>query len=202
MTTIRKRGKGPNPNLTIANNAFVFLADLQAGIADLPLTVPEKQLKRNVGALLKLAKIFDLPTIVTAVPGGDGKVSKLLDEVEAARSSAQLLVRTTANSFNDKEIVEAIRKTERTIMLVSGVATEVAVQLPSLSAAAEDYDVRVLIDCCGGVSPRTEDAAMRRMVQAGVKISSVPTLIGELAGDFTEEKGQQAIGVLFELAGG
>jgi hypothetical protein len=40
------------------------------------------------------------------------------------------------------------------------------------------------------------------MAQAGVAISSLPALIGELAGDFSKPKGQAAIGVLFELAGG
>jgi hypothetical protein len=76
------------------------------------------------------------------------------------------------------------------------------VQLPSLTAAAEGYDVHVIIDACAGISARTEDAALRRMAAAGVRISSLPMLVGELAGDFSQPRGQQAIGVLFELAQG
>jgi nicotinamidase-related amidase len=40
----------------------------------------------------------------------------------------------------------AIEASGRRTLLVSGVATEVAVQLPSLTAAAEGYSVSVIID--------------------------------------------------------
>jgi nicotinamidase-related amidase len=125
-----------------------------------------------------------------------------MSEVEDARGDWPYFVRTTPNAFNDAELRAAIEASGRRTLLVSGVATEVAVELPCLTAAAEGYEVQVVLDACGGVSPRTEDAALRRMTQAGVRTTSVPTLIGELAGDFTQPKGGQAIGVLFELAGG
>jgi hypothetical protein len=188
--------------LSLAEDALLLLADLQGGIADLPLTVPGPQLGRGVAALLKLAAIFEIPKLITVVPGADGQVSPLTPGLEAARGDAPLLVRTTPNAMNDAEIRHAIETSGRKLILISGVATEVAVQLPALTLAAEGYQVHVIVDACGGVSPRTEDAALRRLAQAGVQTTSLPTLIGELAGDFRESKGQQAIGVLFELAGG
>lgn len=202
MTTLTSPPPHAKSKLSIASDAILLIADLQAGIADLPLTVAEEQLKRNVGALMKLATIFDIPLIITAVPGGDGRVSALMVEVEDGRCGAPVMVRTTPNSFNDAEIRAAIENSGRKTLLVSGVATEVAVQLPSLTAAAEGFEVHVLVDACGGISPRTEAASHARLSQAGVKLSSLPTLVGELAGDFSQPKGQQAIGVLFELAGG
>jgi len=165
--------------------------------------VPEVRLKRGVAALMRLVAIFDLPVLITAVPGVDGKPSPLMAEVGAGRGRASgVFVRTTPNSFNDQELRAAIEASGRKTLLISGVAIEVAVQLPALTAAVEGYDVHVLIDACSGISPRTEDAALRRLTGASVKISSLPTLDGELAGDFTQPNGQQAIGVLFELAGG
>jgi nicotinamidase-related amidase len=202
MTTLTTWPDHAKAKLSIASDAILLIADLQGGIADLPLTVPEAQLKKNVAALLKLATIFDIPLIVTVVPGADGKPSPLMAEVEAVTRGAPLFIRTTPNSMNDAEIRAALEGSGRKTLLVSGVATEVAVQLPSLTAAAEGFDVHVIVDACGGVSPRSEDAALRRLSQAGVKTTSLLTLVGELAGDFTQPKGQQAIGVLFELAGG
>ena len=203
MTTLTAPPPHAKSKLSIAGDALLLVADLQAGIADLPLTVPEARLKRGVAALMRLVAIFNLPVLITAVPGADGKPSPLMAEVEAGRGRERgVFVRTTPNSFNDQELRAAIEASGRKTLLISGVATEVAVQLPALTAAAEGYDVHVLIDACGGISPRTEDAALRRLAGAGVKISSLPTLVGELAGDFTQPNGQQAIGVLFELAGG
>ena len=202
MTTLATPPPHAHSRLSIAKDALLLLADLQGGIADLPLTVPEGQLRRGVAALLRLADLFDLPRLITAVPGGDGRVSPLMAEVEAARGDAPVFIRTTPNAMNDAEIRKAIETSGRRLILVSGVATEVAVQLPSLTLAAEGYEVHVIVDACGGVSPRTEEAAFRRLAGAGVNTTSLPTLIGELAGDFTEPRGQQAIGVLFELAAG
>jgi hypothetical protein len=202
MTTLTIPPAHAKSKLSIAGDAILLLADLQAGIADLPLTVAPDALRRGVAALMKLAAIFEIPTIITVVPGGDGQVSALMAEVEAGRHGAPLFVRTTPNSFNDAEIRAAIEASGRRTLLVSGVATEVAVQLPALTGAAEGYDVHVIVDACGGISPRTEDAALDRLSRAGVQTTSLATLIGELAGDFSQPRGQQAIGVLFELAGG
>jgi nicotinamidase-related amidase len=202
MTTLTTLPAHAKSRLSIADDAVLLLADLQAGIADLPLTVPEASLKRGVAALVKLARIFEIPTLITVVPGADGTPSPLMAEVEAAADGWPRFVRTTPNSFNDAELRAAIEASGRKILLVSGVATEVAVELPCLSAAAEGYEVQVVVDACGGISQRSEDASLRRMTQAGVRATSIPTLIGELAGDFTLPRGGAAIGVLFELAGG
>jgi nicotinamidase-related amidase len=202
MTTLTNLPAHAKSRLSIAGDAILLLADLQAGIADLPLTVPQASLKSGVAALIRLAEIFEIPTLITVVPGADGGPSPLMSEVEAARGAARYFVRTTPNSFNDVEIRAAIESSGRKTLLVGGVATEVAVELPCLTAAAEGYEVHAVLDACGGVSPRSEDASLRRMTGAGVHTTSIPTLIGELAGDFTQPKGAQAIGVLFELAGG
>jgi nicotinamidase-related amidase len=96
--------------------------------------------------------------------------------------------------------VSAIKATGRKTLLISGVATELAVQLAALSAADHGYRVYAVLDACGGVSERTEQAALLRMSKAGATTVSVMALAGELAGDFREPKAQQAIGIVYEMA--
>jgi len=182
-------------------DALILFADLQAGIADLPLTVPYADLRRKVAALVKLGKLFGLPAVLSGVPTMEGP-PHVLDEITTGFPELPVLQRSVADSFAAPNVNAAIVATKRRTVLIAGVATEVAVQLPSLSLARAGYDVHVVVDACAGISARTEDAAMRRMVQAGVKTTCVPTLIGELVGDFGSAEGQQAIGILFELAGG
>jgi nicotinamidase-related amidase len=188
--------------LSIADEAVVLFADLQKGIGDLPLTVPEDRLHAGVGALARLAKIFEIPVVISTVPGNDGAPASVFAEIFATLGNLPVLQRTTPDSFNSDVVRGALEATKRKTLIVSGVATEVAVMLPCLSGVADGYDVHVVMDCCGGISPRSEDAALRRMAHAGVKITSLPSLVGELAGDFVQPKGQAAIGVLFELASG
>ena len=94
----------------------------------------------------------------------------------------------------------AIQSTGRKTLLISGVATELAVQLPALTASDQGYKVFIVLDACGGMSERTEQAALLRMAKAGATTVSVMTLAGELAGDFRYPTAQQAIGILYEMA--
>lgn len=183
------------------NQTLVLFADLQAGIADLPLTISYEQLQKGVLALSRLARLFGLPVIVSAVAGQDGSPAKLMPEIGQGLGEFPIHYRTTADSFGNESIKSAIEATGRKTILISGVATELAVQLPALSGSDLGYRVFVVVDAIGGVNPRTEEAAFRRMIQAGASTVSVVTLAGEMAGDFTRPTAQEAIAILFGMVG-
>ncbi len=183
-----------------AQDTIILFADLQEGIVELTSTNPLERLKKGVGALAKLAKLLQIPVVVTGVRNENGEPARILPEIAQALGEVPTLHRTTCDSFLNLEIVSAIKATGRKTLLISGVATELAVQLPALTAADEGYKVCVVIDACGGMNERTEQAALMRVTKAGATAVSVMTLAGELAGDFREEKAQQAIGILYEMA--
>lgn len=182
------------------DDAVILFADLQAGIVELTATNPLERLKKGVRALAKLANLLQIPVVVTGVRGENGEAARILPEIAEALGELQTLHRTTCDSFLNPEIVSAIKATGRKTLLISGVATELAVQLPALTAADEGYKVYVVIDACGGMSERTEQAALMRITKAGASTVSVMNLAGELAGDFREPKAQHAIGILYEMA--
>ena len=181
-------------------DVVILFADLQAGIVELTQTNPLPRLKASVLALGKLAKLFDMPVIVSGVQGQDGSPAKMLPEIGQALGDLPTYHRTTCDSFLNAEIAAAIEASGRKTLLISGVATELAVQLPALTAADMGYKVFVVLDACGGMSERTEQAALLRVAHAGATAVSVMTLAGEIAGDFREPKAQQAIGILYEMA--
>jgi nicotinamidase-related amidase len=183
------------------HDAVVLFADLQAGIVELTQTNPLPRLTASVLALGKLAKLFDMPVVVSGVQGQDGSPAQMLPEIGQALGELPTHHRTTCDSFLNAEIVAAVEGTGRKTLLISGVATELAVQLPALTAADLGYKVFVVVDACGGMSERTEQAALLRIAHAGATVVSVMTLAGEIAGDFREAKAQQAIGILYEMAG-
>ena len=182
------------------HDALILFADLQAGIVELTQTTALDQLKKAVRALAKLAKLFDIPVIVTGVRGEDGNAAKIIPQIGEIVGDLPTHHRTTCDSFLNPEIVSAVEGTGRKTLLMSGVATELAVQLPALSASDQGYRVYVVLDACGGMSERTEKAALLRLAKAGATTVSVIALAGELAGDFRDAKAQQAIGILYEMA--
>lgn len=185
-----------------AKDTMVLFADLQTGIVELSQTNPVNRLKKGVRALAKLAKLLDIPAVVSGVRGQDGNPSEMIPQIAEGLGDLPTHHRTTCDSFLNDEIVAAIKATGRKTLLICGVATELAVQLPALTASDQGYNVFVVLDACGGMSERTEEAALQRMASAGARTVSVMTLAGELAGDFREAKAQQAIGILYEMAKG
>jgi nicotinamidase-related amidase len=181
-------------------SAVILFADLQAGIIELGATNELVRLRRAVAALAKLAHLFEIPVIVTTAPAEGG--ARVTPEIAAALGELPQHVRATTDAFTDHRTRDAIMKTGRKTLLVAGVATEIIVQHSSLSGAAHGLQVQVVVDACSGLSPRTEDAALRRLVQAGVVTTSVGSVAGQLAGDFTQPKGSKAVGVLYEMASG
>jgi nicotinamidase-related amidase len=157
-------------------------------------------LAKGVSGLSKLAKIFRMPAIVSGVPSQDGAAPKMIPQLADGIGAYTVLQRTTADSFRNEEIVAAIKATGRQNLLISGVSTEVAVQLPALTATDMGYQVYVVADACGGMTERTEQAAIHRIIKAGCTTVSVMGLAGELAGDFRSAEAQAAIGILYEMA--
>ncbi|WJR75098.1 isochorismatase family protein [Bradyrhizobium sp. NP1] len=180
------------------SGTVILFADLQLGIVELATTNEQARLRRAVSALAKLAGIFAIPCVVTTAPGQNGKAT-VVPEIAAALGELPQHMRTTTDAFTHAPTRAAIMAVKRSTLLIAGVATEIIVQHSALSAAAQGFNVQVAVDACGGLSPRTEDAALRRLVQSGVVTTSIASIAGQLAGDFSEAKGSQALGVLYEM---
>ena len=201
LRVIRRSSK--YEQIGLKNRSFgcvILLADLQAGIVERTQTLPLERLKTAVRGLAKLAKLFGMPAIVSGIRGEGGSAAKMIEEISEGLGTLPTHHRTTCDSFLNEEIVAAIEATGRKTLLISGVATELAVQLPALTASDQRYRVYVVLDACGGMSKRTEQAAVLRLAKAGATTVSVMTLAGEIAGDFRDAKAQQAIGILYEMA--
>jgi nicotinamidase-related amidase len=123
-----------------------------------------------------------------------------MHEIEAGMGSLPTHIRTTANSFLNEAIAEEIKKSGRKTILISGVATALAVQLPALTGVDLGYRTFVVVDACGGTSERSERTALDRIIANVGSTACVMGLAGELAGDFREPKAQEAIGILFSMA--
>jgi len=174
-----------------AQDVVILFADLQAGILELSQTNPPDRLKKSVKGLAKLATLFEIPVIVTGIQGEDGSPAKITPDIGEVMGELPTHHRTTWFTFRNPEIVAAIEATGRKTLILSGVATELAVQLHALTGADQGYKTYAALDACGGVSERTDQAALLRIAHSGRTAVSVSTL----AGDFREPKAQRAIGI-------
>lgn len=182
------------------NETAILLIDFQEGVSELSRTVEQASLRAAAISLAKLARLFSVPVIVsTAMLEGPTRVTP---EIENALGDLGLLApgRTTANAFTHIPTADKITSLGRKTLLVAGVLTEVVIQHSALSGAERGYDVQVVVDACGGLSPRTEDAAFRRLALAGVTLTSCASVAGQLMGDLAQSPAaQEALKILFEI---
>jgi nicotinamidase-related amidase len=144
----------------------------------------------NVTALAKTAKAYDIPTILTTVNGERG--GRIFGQVQAVYPDQKPIDRTFINAWEDRRVVDAVRKTGRKKLVIAALWSEMCLAMPAIQAMGEGYDVYVVTDASGGVSPEAHDMAIRRLVAAGAQPITWVAMAGELQRDWarTEKLGQ------------
>ncbi|MGW1464270.1 hydrolase [Streptomyces sp. NPDC002308] len=127
--------------------------------------------------LAKAAKVFDVPVVLSTV-AAESFSGPLLPQLADVFPEQKIIDRSTMNAWEDVAFVEAVKATGRKKLVIAGLWTEVCIVLPTLSALAQGYEVYVVADASGGVTPQAHDHAVQRMVQAGaVPVTWVQVLL-------------------------
>jgi nicotinamidase-related amidase len=155
----------------------------------------------NVTGLAKVAKLYGVPTILTGVVAERG--GEIFKQVQAVFPDQKPIDRTFINSWQDSRVVAAVKKTGRKKLVIAALWSEMCLAMPAIHAMGEGYDVYVVTDASGGVSPESHDMAIRRLVAAGAQPITWIGMYGELQRDWarTEKQGEVAQ-ILFDHAGG
>jgi nicotinamidase-related amidase len=154
----------------------------------------------NVIALAKLARVFNVPTILTSVieERGGYVIKGLLDVFPEQKP----INRTFINTWQDPKVTDIVKKSGRKQLIMAGLFTEICVVMPAIQALGEGYDVFVVTDACGGVSVEAHDMAVRRMDRAGVIPINWLAVLGEWQRDWAREKTAAGVaGVVLEHGG-
>src|SRR5260370_40401103 len=154
----------------------------------------------NVVGLAKTAKVFQVPTILTTVLEERGWL--LIKDVQHVFPDQKPINRSFINTWEDKRVVEAVKKTRRQKIVIASLWTEMCLAMPAIQAQGEGYDVYAVTDASGGVSVEAHDMAIRRMVQAGVTPVTWLALPGEWQREWATTKTWGAPAELFVQHGG
>lgn len=155
--------------LLTPQNSTLLLIDHQPQMLFGVFSHERQLLRNNVVALAKSAKAFGVPTILTTV-AAESFSGPLLPEIKAVFPQNKIYDRTSMNTWDDKGVVAEIAtnaKAGRKKLIIAGLWTEVCVNMPTLEALREGYEVYVVTDASGGTSKEAHDETIRRLTQAG-----------------------------------
>ncbi|WP_185982551.1 hydrolase [Aureimonas mangrovi] len=136
----------------------------------------------NSAGLAKLAKAFNVPTILTSVVAAQGGV--IFPHITDVFPDQEVIDRTFINTWEDKKVVDAVKATGRKQLIIAGLWTEVCVAMPVIQALGEGWDVTVITDASGGVSVEGHEVAIQRMIAAGANMMTFVALMGEWQRDW------------------
>jgi nicotinamidase-related amidase len=191
---------GSIPLLQPAECALI-LVDHQAGLAFGVSSIDRQVLLNNVVALAQTATTFQIP-VVASTSASKVYSGPLLPSVQAVLPTVKAIERRNMNLWEDGLVLQAIKETGRRKLLVSGLLTEACVSFPVLSALNEGYEVFVVADACGGLSPVSHELALRRMEAAGAKLTSWIQLLLEFQRDWTRHETYAGARAIVEAHGG
>ena len=186
--------------LLTPDNCVLVLIDHQPfQLADVNSHEPTMVIN-NVTALAKTAKVFNIPTILTTVNEERGGL--IFKAVQDVFPNQKPINRTFINAWEDKRVVDAVKKTGRKKLVIAALWSEMCLAMPAIHSMGDGYDVYVVTDASGGVSPEAHDMAIRRLVAAGAQPVTWLGMAGELQRDWARtEHLEEVAQIMLDHAG-
>ena len=169
--------------ITPENAAFVLI-DYQPEQLAAVRSMDHDALLENAVSTVRAIKTFDVPVIHSTVNVASGQTGPTLPELADLLTDDPPLDRTTVNSWEDTEFVQAVRATGRRKLIFCALWTEVCMAFTALDALREGYEVYPVVDAIGGTSLEAHRAGLDRVVQAGAQPISWVSLACELQRDW------------------
>ncbi|EHD19977.1 MULTISPECIES: isochorismatase family protein [Brenneria] len=182
-----------------AENSALLLIDHQVGTMQLIKNIDSQFAGKQAIALAKMAKILNLPTVITSSQEdrAQGPIMPEIAEILPEAHDARIKRPGVVNAWAYPEFRDAVLATGRKNLIMAGVTTDVCLIFPAIDAALEGFAVQAVMDASGSPSDLSEEFSRQRMHDAGVVLTATNTLMAEIAQDWSTPDGQQLIGLLF-----
>lgn len=178
----------------------MLLIDHQVGTIKLAISTPYAELVRNTRALARTAVESGMPLVLTSSQE-DHFQGLLLPDIRSIAPAAYAdRVRRpgVVDAWLYPDFRKAVLATGRKRLIMAGLTNDVCIVFPAVSAVEEGFEVQVVADAGGSPTKAADDAALARMREHGVTITSTNQLLAELATDWASPAGAAIQRVLYE----
>ena len=180
-------------HLMTPQNAALLLIDYQPAQLAAVRSMDHALLLKNAVSTVRTIKTFGVPVVHSTVNVETGRGQPTLAELAGLLEDDKPLDRTTINSWEDIEFVQAVHAAGRRKLIICALWTEMCMAFAALDALREGYEVYPVVDAIGGTSPEAHRAGLDRVMQAGGQPISWVSLAGELLRDWARQDTVAAI---------
>jgi nicotinamidase-related amidase len=187
MTSAPVRDPIADHLLTPQNTAFLLIDYQPSQLAGVH-SMDRDLLLKNAVSTVRTIKTFDIPVVHSTINVATGRGGPTLPELAGLLADDKPLDRTTTNSWEDIEFVQAVHATGRRKLILCALWTEICMAFTALDALREGYEVYPVVDAIGGTSPEAHRAGLDRVLQAGGQLISWVSLAVELQRDWARQE--------------
>jgi nicotinamidase-related amidase len=180
-------------HLLTPQNAAFLLIDYQPSQLAGVYSMDRDLLVKNAVSTVRTIKAFDVPVVHSTINVATGRGGPTLPDLAGLLADDKPLDRTSTNSWEDIEFVQAVRATGRRKLILCALWTEICMAFTALDAMRDGYEVYPVVDAIGGTSPEAHRAGLDRVMQAGGQPVSWVSLAVELQRDWARQETVQAV---------
>jgi nicotinamidase-related amidase len=169
---------------TYGETALVLIDYQQEMFDQIRSETPAPLVDLNTRLLIKAAKAFDMPIVLSTVGVELGVNGPTRSTILAELPGAQEIDRSSMNAWDDAAFRDAVRATGRKRLIVGALFTEICLAFPVVELLREGYDVTFPVDAVGGLSQVAHVTAIQRLVQAGAVPNTALAVVTELFRDW------------------
>jgi nicotinamidase-related amidase len=178
-------------------DAALILIDYQKEMFDTVRSeTPAGLIDLNVRLLIKAAKAFDMPVILSTVGVEMGVNHPTRQSILDELPGIDVIDRSSMNAWEDKPFREAVTKTGRKRLIIGALYTEICLAFPVVAALADGYEVTYPVDAVGGMSQLAHRTAIERLTNAGAVPNTSLALVTELFRDWASPVANKAREIL------
>jgi nicotinamidase-related amidase len=183
-------------------NSVLALVDYQIGTLQLIRTSSSDLCLRNAVTLATAAKTLKIPIVLTSSQEDriQGPISPALQKVLPDAFKSRVKRQGIVNAWGDPNFTAAIAATGHKNIIMGGVTTDICLVFPSISAVQEGYNVLAVMDAGGSSYEIQEEMAQRRMMHAGVVLTTTNTMVAELVQNWATPAGMELVPLLIGSA--
>lgn len=154
------------------------------------------EIELNVRLLIKAAKAFDIPVVLSTVGVEMGVNGPTRASIQAELPGLAVIDRSSMNAWEDAAFRAAIEKTGKKRLIFGALYTEICLAFPVIDAMRDGYEAMFVVDAIGGMSQLAHRTAIERLTAAGAIPNTSLALVTELFRDWKSPLADKARDVI------
>jgi len=193
--------QGGRLELLTDKNSVLALVDYQPTMIRSVASGDKTIIKGAAVGAAKAASILGIPVVLSAInPKSNGA---FFPEISGLFPGLDVFARKVPSfdAFEDERNWNAVKKTGRRKLVVSGLWTSMCFAYSALHALKEGLEVYGLMDAAGDSTPDAHKYGVKRMIQAGVVPMTLETLVSEWMHDWGNPKAGKLVKEVYSKYG-